>query len=155
MQMDASGSATQLTDQWTLVWSAPAFALGLLVIVAGAMWWLRGTLGKSEVKGLKVKISAAQEAGKTLQQRLAIAREQEQAAVATRQQIEAQIAELQREVVFSPERIRARVRDLVETVAGMESAQNALANTLSPSTDEANDSRNSIETEARNAGTQT
>jgi hypothetical protein len=102
MQMDASESATQLADQWTFVWSAPAFAL------AGAMWWLRGTLGKS------AQISAAQEVGKTLEQCLAIAREQEQAAVATRRQIEAQITELHREVVFSPERIRARVRDLAK-----------------------------------------
>jgi hypothetical protein len=128
--MEATGSVAQLADRWTFVWTAPALALGLLVIVAGAVWWLRSTLGKSEVKGLKAQIFAAQEMAKTLEQHLSIAREQEQEAVATGRQLEAQIAELQREVLFSPEKVRARVEVLANTVTGMKADLNALATTL-------------------------
>ena len=122
--------ASQIADQWTFVWSAPALALGLMVIVAAAAWWLRGILGRSEIKGLKAQISATQAIEKTLEQRLSIVWEQEQAAVATRQQLEGQITELQREVLFSPDRVRARVDVLANTVTGMKTQQDALANTL-------------------------
>ena len=128
--MEASGTAAQVADRWTFVWSAPAFALGLMVIVAAAAWWLRSILGRSEIKGLKAQISAAQAIEKTLEQRLGIAREQEQAAVATRQQLEAQIAKLRREVLFSPDRVRACVDVLADTVTGMKTQQDALADTL-------------------------
>jgi hypothetical protein len=145
--------ASQLADQWTFVWSAPALALGLMIIVAAAAWWLRSIFGRSEIKGLKAQISAAQAIGKTLEQRLSIAREQEQAAVATRQQLEAQIAQLQREVFFSPDRVRACVEVLANTVAGMKTKQDALANTLGhPPTAEGPSSAN---TEARAARTPT
>ena len=146
--MEATGSVGQLADRWTFVWTAPALALGLLVIVACAVWWLRSTLGKSEIKGLKTQIFAAEEMAKTLEQRLSIAREQEQAAVATRQQLEAQIAELQREVLFSPERVRACVEVLANTVTGMKAELNSLADTLE-------ESPNPADTEARVAGTPT
>jgi hypothetical protein len=82
--MEASGTAAQVADRWTFVWSAPAFALGLMVIVAATPWWLRSTLGRSEINGLKAQISAAQAIGKMLEQRLRIV--SEQAAVATLQQ---------------------------------------------------------------------
>jgi hypothetical protein len=129
--MDAKGSVGQLAYQWTFVWSAPALGLGLMAVVAGAVWWLRGTFGKSKVIGLRAQISAAQEIGKKLEQHLSIARKQEQASVAIRQQLEAQIAELQREVLFSPEKIRARVKVLANTVAELETVQKALTNTFS------------------------
>jgi hypothetical protein len=128
--MEASGTAAQVADHLTFVWTAPALALGLMVIVAAAAWWLRSIFGRSEIKGLKAQISAAQAIEKMLEQRLRIAREQEQAAVATLQQFEAQIAELQREVLFSPDRVKACVDDLANTVTGMKTKQNALANTL-------------------------
>ena len=120
--MEASGTAAQVADRWIVVWSAPAFALGLMMIVAAAAWWLRSIFGRSEIKGLKAQISAAQAIEKTLEQRLSIAREQEQAAVATRQQLEAQIAKLRREVLFSPDRVKACVDVLANTVTGENSA---------------------------------
>ena len=86
---------------------------------------------------------------KTLEQRLSIAREQEQAAVATRQQLEAQFAELQREVLFSPERVRACVEVLANTVTGMKAELNSLADTLEE------ENPNPADTEARVAGTPT
>ena len=103
--MEATGSAAQPAETWTFVWSAPILALGIMVMVAAAVWWLRSTLGKSEVKGLMAQISVTRETAKTLEQRLSVAREQEQEIVAVRQKLEAQIAELQREVLFSPERV--------------------------------------------------
>ena len=129
-QMEASETAAQVADRWIVVWSAPAFALGLMMIVAAAAWWLRSIFGRSEIKGLKAQISAAQAIEKTLEQRLSIAREQEHAAVTTRQQLEAQIAELRREVLFSPDRVRAYVDVLASTVTGMKTQQDALADTL-------------------------
>jgi hypothetical protein len=101
-----------------------------MAIVAATVWWLRSTLGKSEVKGLKAEISAALATAEALEQRLSIAREQEQVVVAARQQLEAQIAGLQREILFSPERVRASAKVLVDTVAGMKTMQSALAKTL-------------------------
>jgi hypothetical protein len=145
--------ASQLADQWSFVWSAPALALGLMMIVAAAVWWLRSIFGRSEIKGLKAQISAAQALGKALEQRLSIAREQEQAAVATRQQLEAQIAELQREVLFSPDRVRACTDVLANTVIGMKTKQDALANTLGDPPMERGP--NPTDTDASNAGTQT
>jgi hypothetical protein len=145
--------ASQLADQWTFVWSAPALALGLMMIVAAAAWWLRSIFGRSEIKGLKAQISAAQALGKTLEQRLSIAREQEQAAVTTRRQLETQIAELQREVLFSPDRVKACVEVLASTVAGMKAKQNTVATTLGhPPMAEG---PNPTDTDASNAGTQT
>jgi hypothetical protein len=145
--------ASQLADQWTFVWSAPALALGLMMIVAAAAWWLRSIFGRSEIKGLKAQISAAQAIGKMLEQRLRIAREQEQAAVATLQQFEAQIAELQREVLFSPDRVKACVDVLVNTVTGMKTQQDALAITLGhPPIEEG---PNLADTQASRAGTPT
>jgi hypothetical protein len=128
--MDASEPAGQLADRWTFVWSAPAFALGLMMIVAVAAWWLRSTLCKSVVKDLKAQISIASETAKTLEQRLSIAREQEQTIVAVRKQLEAQIVELQREVLFSPERVRTSATVLADSVTRMKATQSALANTL-------------------------
>ena len=135
------------------MWSAPALALGLMVIVAAAAWWLRSIFGRSEIKGLKAQISAAQAIGKTLEQRLSIIWEQEQAAVATRQQLEAQIAELQREVLFSPDRVRACVEVLANIAAGMKIKQDALANTLGPPPIE--EGPNPSDTESGSAGTPT
>jgi N-acetylglutamate synthase/N-acetylornithine aminotransferase len=88
-----------------------------------------------------------------LEQRLSIAREQEQAAVATRQQLEAQIAKLRREVLFSPDRVKACVDVLANTVTGMKTQQDALANTLGhPPIDEG---PNPTNTEVRTARTPT
>jgi preprotein translocase subunit SecF len=127
------GSAAQLAEKWTLVWSAPALALALMAIVAAATWWLRSTLGKSKVTALEARISATVERANTLKQRLKSAREQEQEAVAAQQKLEIQIADLQREVLFSPERVRASAKALADTVNEMKMIQSALTDTLTHS----------------------
>jgi hypothetical protein len=153
--VEATGSAAQPAETLTFVWSAPALALGIMVMVAAAVWWLRSTLGKSQVKDLKAQISIALETAQKLEQRLSIAREQEQAIVSFRHQLEAQITKLQRQVLFSPERVRASTKVLAGIVTRMKAAQCALADTLDDVSAEEEQGHHPTDTDVSAAGAPT
>jgi hypothetical protein len=48
-------------QQWVAFWSAPVIIGPLLLIVASAVWWVRGRLFEAQVSGLKEQIAAMEQ----------------------------------------------------------------------------------------------
>lgn len=128
---DSKTWISQLVDEWALISGAPILAATLVVIVAGVVWWFAKILSRSEVNGLRAQISALQESAKVLEQRLTLAKEQEQMAAAARHEVESSAIVLQRNVEAGlNEEVKADTKSLLSRIMAMKSTQTALEKTL-------------------------
>jgi hypothetical protein len=112
--MDLSNPKVWSDGIGTLV-SAPHIIVPLLILVAGSVWWLRGTIEQASKEGLNSQIGA-------LNARLQLAKDQEADVSKKLESAKSEMADLQRKTAGTLDKVAAKASASVATAIGSANA---------------------------------